>query len=253
VSVTSHPRRLPARYSCLAVVLLLACAALHAAERKSVPNTTRPEERTDATAVARHRHLLGLARKGDVQVLFLGDSITRRWEEAGREAWDEHFAPLRAANFGVGGDGTQHVLWRITAGKELEGLHPRACVLLIGTNNLATNSAPETADGIKAIVRELRRQQPDMHILLLGLFPRGARASDPLRGKVKEVNREVARLDGDKVHYLDIGDRFLEPDGSLSKDVMPDYLHPGKKGFQIWANALLPKLKEVLRNEPLRW
>src|SRR5205807_8320147 len=132
-------------------------------------------------------------------------------------------------------------------GKELEGLHPRVCVLLIGTNNLPTNSAAEVADGIKAIVRELRRQQPDMDILLLGLFPRGARASDPLRGKIREVNREIARLDGPRVHYLDIGGRFLEPDGSLSKEVMPDYLHPGKRGFQIWADAILPRLKEVVR------
>jgi lysophospholipase L1-like esterase len=236
------------RCSWLALGLLLACAVLHAGERKSVPNTTRPEQRTDEAAVSRHRHLCEVARKGDVQVLFLGDSITRRWEESGREVWQQHFAPLKAGNFGVGGDSTQHVLWRITEGKELEGLHPRACVLLIGTNNLTTNSAAEVAEGIKALVRELRRQQPDMHLLLLGLFPRGARPADPLRGKIKEVNREIARLDGPKVHYLDIGDRFLEPDGSLSKDVMPDYLHPGKKGFQIWADAILPRLKEVLRH-----
>src|SRR5262249_45619685 len=157
----------------------------------------------------------------DVKVLFLGDSITRRWEDVGREVWAKRFAPLKAGNFGVGGDGTQHVLWRITAGKELDGLHPRACVLLIGTNNLGTYSPAEVAAGSGAMVGELRGQQPAMHILPLGLFPRGARASDLFRAKVKDVNREIARLDGGKVHFLDLGHRFLQPDGSLSKEVMP--------------------------------
>jgi lysophospholipase L1-like esterase len=244
------------RYLSAAVAGLL---MLSLGQHEPVNTATRPAERLKQQFWKdRHDRFVQRAQKGDVDVLFLGDSITQGWEGNGREAWKEHFAPLKAANFGIASDQTQHVLWRITEGKELEGIHPKVAVLMIGTNNVGGNSAEQIAEGIAAIVKELRLQRPDMQILLLGVFPRaGTRIAkdateakpDQLQPKIKQINQRIARLDdGRKVHYLDIGDKFLEPDGSLSKAIMPDYLHLSKKGYERWARAITPPLAKMLRN-----
>jgi lysophospholipase L1-like esterase len=196
----------------------------------------------------RHHKFLEIAKKGDVDVLFLGDSITHDWEGRGKEVWRERFVPLKSANFGIGGDQTQHVLWRLRDGKELEGISPKALVLMIGTNNLGSNSPEEIAQGITAIVDELKHQLPHGKVLLLGIFPRGNSASNPLRAKIKDVNQRIAKLDdGKTVHYLDIGEKFLEPDGTLPKEIMHDFLHLTPKGYQIWADAIQPTLGEMLK------
>jgi lysophospholipase L1-like esterase len=243
--VTHH--RLLVRSAGLAVVLAAALGTLPAEDKE--PNTAvRPVPHKGKGPEARHQRFLDRAKKGDVEVLFLGDSITQGWEGSGKDVWKERFGPLKAANFGIGGDQTQHVLWRITEGKELEGISPKVAVLMIGTNNMGGNSAEEIAEGIAAIVAELRRQKPDMKILLLAVFPRSAKASDKVRDKIKDVNQRIAKLDdGKNVKYLDIGDKFLESDGSLSKDIMPDYLHLSKKGYQIWADAIGPTLEGMLK------
>src|SRR5207248_1459545 len=177
---------------------------------------------------------------GDVDVLFLGDSITQGWEGNGREVWKENFEPLKAANFGIGGDQTQHVLWRITEGKELEGIDPKAAVLMIGTNNIGSDSAEQIAEGVKAIVAELRKQKPRMKVLLLGVFPRSGPGvakedkvcpADKLQPKVRAINERLAKLDdGKDVKYLDIGDKFLDQSGGLPREIMPDLLHLSAKG-----------------------
>jgi lysophospholipase L1-like esterase len=203
----------------------------------------------------RHKKFVETAKQRDIDVLFLGDSITDSWrtfneerQTGGRRVWEKEFSPLKAANFGISGDRTQHVLWRLQNG-ELEGIQPKAAVLMIGTNNSngTDNTAEEIADGITAIVREVRRRSPSTKILLLGIFPRGAKPN-PQRDKIKEVNAAVAKLDdgGKTVRYLDIGDKFLEPDGSLSPEIMPDYLHLSEKGYQIWADAIKGPLHEML-------
>jgi lysophospholipase L1-like esterase len=213
----------------------------------------------DKGAVGRHEQFLKRAARGDVDLLFLGDSITQGWEGNGKEAWAKHFAPKKAANFGIGGDRTQHVLWRITAGKELEGISPKLAVLMIGTNNAGTNTAEEIAAGVEAIVQELRRQKPDMKVLLLGVFPRSGKsakalkdtnrvAADELHQKIPDVNARIAKLDdGKTVKYLDIGSKFLDAEGGLPKDVMPDYLHLSKKGYEIWAEAIRGPVEEMMK------
>jgi lysophospholipase L1-like esterase len=241
------------------VLALLSLAALAAAAAGQPKNSaTAPEARTGGPA-DRHERFLKRAALGNVDVLFLGDSITQGWEGNGKDAWAKHFEPLKAANFGIGGDRTQHVLWRITAGKELEGISPKAAVLMIGTNNAGSNTAEEIAAGVEAIVKELRRQKPEMKVLLLGVFPRAARpgkelkgadrvAADGLSKKIPEVNERIARLDdGKMVRYLDIGKKFLDADGGLSKDVMPDYLHLSPKGYEIWAEAIKGPVAEMLK------
>src|SRR5262249_12611506 len=179
-------------------------------------------------------------------VLFLGDSITQGWGGA-KEVWEKSFGPLKPANFGIGGDQTQHVLWRITEGKELEGIQPKSIVLMIGTNNMGGNLPEQIADGVTAIVKELNKQRPKAKVLLLGIFPRSAKPTDAVRDKIKLVNERIAKLDdGKQVYYLDIGAKFLDKDGNLTKEIMPDYLHLSKQGYQIWADAILPKLQELL-------
>jgi lysophospholipase L1-like esterase len=207
-----------------------------------------------------HEGFVQIARRGGVNVLFLGDSITDLWRydvlggsQRGKAIWDRDFAPLHAANFGIAGDRTQHVLWRIEHG-ELDGISPKVVVLLIGTNNTGTepdgrmrNSTPEIIAGVTAVVREIRIRLPRTKILLFGIFPRGKK-DDPRRGQIAQINAAIARLDdGTHVHFLDIGREFLEPDGTLSTDIMPDLLHPNARGFQIWADAIKGPLASLMK------
>jgi len=198
--------------------------------------------------VPRHEGFLKEVKKGGIDVLFLGDSITDGWRGGGREVWNKYYKPLRAANFGIGGDRTEHVLWRLNHG-ELEGIHPKVAVLMIGTNNLGSNSPEQIAEGIKAIVDDIRDKSSTTKVLLLGVFPRGFKADDPARAKIKEINDIIAKMDdgGKHVRYLDIGDKFLEKNGDLPRDVMPDALHPNAKGYAIWAEAMQPTLEKMLK------
>ncbi len=232
----------------LVVLLTVAVAAARADDTKADNPAVKPNQRKDDFAVKRHEAFVERAKKGDVDVLFLGDSITQAWEDAGKEAWKKNFEPLKAASFGIGGDRTQHVLWRITEGKELEGIKPRAIVMMIGTNNSGDNSADQIADGVTAIVQELRKQLPETKILLLGVFPRSPKATDSIRDKLKDVNQRISKLDDKKnVRYLDIGDKFLTKDGELTKEIMPDYLHLSEKGYDLWAEAIKGPLEEMLK------
>src|SRR5262245_18697034 len=236
------------RFLCPVVALGLFLGAAAAEDQKPSHNAVTPIPRKDAWWMKRHESFLGRAQKGAVDVLFLGDSITQGWEGAGKEVWKERFDPLKAANFGIGGDRTEHVLWRITKGKELEGIHPKVFVIMIGTNNMGSNSAEEIADGITAIVHELRHQRSHAHILLLGVFPRSPKPTDKARDKIKDVNQRVAKLDEAKhMKFLDIGDKFLTQSGELTKDIMPDYLHLSPKGYKIWADAIQSDLDEMLK------
>jgi len=196
----------------------------------------------------RHEGFVAIAKNGGVDLLFLGDSITDGWRKGGKAIWDKEFAPLKAANFGISGDRTQHVLWRLQNG-ELDGIKPKLAVLMIGTNNLGSNSDDEIVDGIKAIIKELHAKTPATKLLLLGIFPRNVKAEDTARGRIKQINSVIAKLDdgGKTVKYLDIGDKFLEPDGTLPKDIMPDALHPNAKGYQIWADAVSELVLKMLK------
>lgn len=196
----------------------------------------------------RHKQFLKIVAKGDADVIFLGDSITQGWEGAGKKVWAETFSPLKAVNLGIGGDQTGHVLWRITEGKELEPLTPKAAVIMIGTNNMGGHSPEQIAGGVKAIVEELRKQKPNMKILLLGIFPRSAKAADAIREKVKATNVIIAKLDdGKHVFYRDIGEKFLEKDGTLEKKIMPDLLHLSPEGYQIWADAIKDDVQKLTK------
>jgi lysophospholipase L1-like esterase len=215
-----------------------------------------PEPRTFPTNwMSSHEAFVARAKLGGVDLLFLGDSITAGWlwGKGGLNVWNKCYAPRHAADFGIGYDRTQNVLWRIKHG-ELDGLKPKVVVLLIGTNNAGNedngkprNTTPEIVEGVTAIVRELRVRLPEGKILLFGIFPRGEK-NDPVREQVKMVNDQLARLDdGRMVKFMDIGAKFLGPDGMLSRDIMPDLLHPNEKGYQIWADAMESTLNSMLK------
>jgi lysophospholipase L1-like esterase len=206
------------------------------------PDTVVPVPR-DGPWMELHQRFVERAKKGHVDLLFLGDSITQGWN--GNEVWKRFYAARNAANFGIGGDRTQHVLWRIKKG-ELDGIKPKVAVLMIGTNNAGSNTPDEIAQGIDAIVQELRRKLPETKVLLLAVFPRSQKP-DSLRDRLKSVNQKIAKLDdGDHVKFLDIGNTFLQDDGTISKEVMPDSLHLSGLGYRRWADAMEPTLRSLL-------
>jgi lysophospholipase L1-like esterase len=197
----------------------------------------------------RHEGFVEVAKGGGIDLLLHGDSITDWWVqgEANKAMFDKYFAGIRTANFAVAGDTTQGVLWGLRNG-EGQGFQPKAVMLMIGTNNSGGSTAPEMAEGVGAVVLELRKDFPDAKILLLAIFPRGL-PGDPIREKVADANKIIARLDDQKhVFYLDIGPKFLDEKGFLLPDTFrPDNLHPVAKGYDIWGAAVMPKLTELLK------
>jgi lysophospholipase L1-like esterase len=195
----------------------------------------------------RHMAVNERVKQGNVDLIFIGDSITHGWEGAGKEVWGKYYGKRNAVNMGFGGDRTQHVLWRLDNGN-IEGISPKAAVIMIGTNNSNgnDNSPEEIADGMIAICKKLRERLPKTKILLLAVFPRGEKPN-PQREKIAKANDIVSKFaDGKMIHYLDIGEKFLEADKSLSKEIMPDFLHLTPKGYQIWAEAIEAKLAELM-------
>jgi beta-glucosidase len=242
--MTSQRARHPRIFHGLWAVILIAMGSSSIACAQG-PDTVVPAPR-EGLWMEMHRKFVERAQKGHVDLLFLGDSITQGWND--NEAWKRHYGPRHAANFGIGGDRTQHVLWRLQHG-ELDGIEPRVVVLMIGTNNASSATAEEIAQGITAIVRELRQRLPKARVLLLGVFPRGQKP-DATREKLQAVNARIAGLDdGSHVKFLDIGKAFLNEDGTISPEIMPDYLHLSRKGYRIWADAMEPTLWSML-DEP---
>jgi lysophospholipase L1-like esterase len=200
---------------------------------------------------AKHLANQQVAREGNAELLLMGDSITDFWRNpegpfAGKPVLDKHFGKWKIANFGIAGDTTQGVLYRLQDG-EGEGFSPRAIMLMIGTNNTARNSAAEIAEGIGAVVLNLQKRFPESQLLLLGVFPRGRTAADPARATIGQINAIISKLhDGTRVQYLDIGAKFLDADGNIPADVMSDGLHPGPKGYEIWAQAVSEPLNRLM-------
>jgi len=206
---------------------------------------TEPSPRDDA----RHQSFLDVAKAGNIDLLFVGDSITDWWRQANRglPVWNEYFGAYKAANFGIAGDTTQGVLWRMQNG-ELAGFNAKLIVLMLGTNNINRNPNADIADGDRAIITEFQKRQPQAKVLLLGVFPRGPLADNPFRASIKEINAKLATFaDNQRVFYMDIGDKFLAADGTLPADIMPDGLHPNEKGYRIWADAISGRVKELLQ------
>ncbi len=197
----------------------------------------------------RQAHVLQRAKDapGDYVIEFIGDSITQGWEGKGSNVWQEFYGQRKVINMGVSGDRTQHVLWRLNKANSM-AIKAKVAVVMIGTNNSNNNdnTEAEILEGVTAIVNQIRTAPAGTKILLLGIFPRNPSFSLQ-RGKILQVNQALARLDdGSHIFYLDFGSQLIENDGSISKSIMPDALHPNEAGYRIWANATEPKLKQLL-------
>ena len=197
----------------------------------------------------RHEGFVETAKQGNIDLLLHGDSITDWWVQgdANKAMFDKYFGQYRTANFAIAGDTTQGVLWGLKNG-EGQGYQPKAVMLMIGTNNTGQFTGPEIAEGVGAVVGELRRDFPSAKILLLAIFPRGV-PSDPVRDKIAEVNRIISRLDDKKnVFYMDIGKQFLDDKGVFLPDSFrTDNLHPQAKGYDIWGQAVSAKIAELMK------
>jgi lysophospholipase L1-like esterase len=192
-----------------------------------------------------HRKFTLQARRQANDVVFLGDSFMEGWGGAGKAVWKSQLAPLNAVSFGIHGDYTQNVLWRVLNG-ELSG-RPRVAVVMVGFNNLADGQSPaETIAGITAVVKAVRSVSPGTRVLLLGILPCGPRPGTTARARIEQVNAAISRLADDSVTYLDIGRRFLQRDGTISTTVLADYVHPTPAGYQIFAAAIRGPLRGLL-------
>ncbi|MFA5689840.1 MAG: platelet-activating factor acetylhydrolase IB subunit [Kiritimatiellales bacterium] len=216
-----------------------------------------PVDRTDRDWwMPRHEEKLAAIQSGNVDLVFIGDSITHGWEGKGKEAWDEYFTPRNAVNLGFSGDRTEHVLWRIDHGG-LDGINPEVAMIMIGTNNSGRDSAEEIADGIKAIVARIRHKLPETKILVLAIFPRGdaAQRADKTGdatynekwAKNDQASETVAKIaDNKKIFYLNINQAFLDADGVLRRSVMPDLLHLNEDSYRVWAEQVDPMISRLM-------
>ena len=246
-----------------------------------------PEPRREAWWQLRHNSINHWAKRGPVELLFLGDSITQGWGKIipppkkkdskdkvtadtpfedfeGNASWKKHYASRKPLDAGIGGDQTQHVLWRIDHGL-LDSIKPRVVVLMIGTNNSGDkgNTGEEIGEGVIAIIQKLRAKLPEAKILVLAIFPRGdddPAYAKPTKGvvvtrarlgarnqKLVTANAMIAKAaDGKMVYFMDIGPKFLDKNGQLPRDIMYDYLHLTAKGYEIWAESIEEKVAELL-------
>jgi len=231
----------------LAILASLSLAGL--AQVVSKNSATDPAPRPDKGWQDRHSKFVERIKKGDADLLFIGDSITQGWEGSGKGVWAHEFESKKAVNLGIGGDRTQHVLWRLENG-EINGIAPKAAVVMIGTNNLGANTNEEIVAGITSIVKKLNDKLPKTKVLLLGIFPRGEKADNPLRTRIMAINAEIAKLNNKKsVFYKNIGGQFLAEDGSLPKATMPDFLHLSSNAYETWADAIEDDLEDLMESK----
>lgn len=230
-----------------------------AADNPAATPTKRNDWSTPVSALWMQKAKKQKEAEGAIDVLFVGDSITHLWMNDprwpnGQKIWDKNYKLLKAVNFGVAGDRTDHLLWRIDNDKMIDGLTPKVTILLIGVNNLTgwtgRKDRPEqVAAAITMIVDRLKQKMPMTKILVLGVFPCMADATNPIREQIRRVNEITAKLhDGKTVWFLDFGDKLLRPDKAADKSILRDELHLSEKGYEVWAKNMNPYLLDLLNN-----
>lgn len=205
------------------------------------PNNDRP-----SWWYSRHQKVCEQVRNSNAGLLMIGDSIMQGWEDEGHALWQQFYEKRQAVNLGFDGDRTDHLLWRLENG-EVEGIAPKIAVVLIGTNDIAMGrSARHTASGIQAILSALQRRLPDTKIVLLSIFPRSATRYDRLRQTIDATNDLIAHYaDSKQVFYLDLTKQFVDEKGYIPKELMPDFVHPSKLGYQIWAETMEETIEKL--------
>lgn len=233
----------------LATVLLMPSLTVAARERPTVPSPRTVDYDWMSAATWRQKHEANVARaaQGGCDILLLGDSITEGWNST--TLWQDKFPSLSVVNFGIGGDTTANLLWRLENG-ELGNLRPRIVVLMIGTNNLGRNEddPPKVVNGIQAIISLLHSRLPSAKIFLLGIPPADQEPKTKMRKRIAEANRRMAQNldDGHSILFHDLGPVLLEPDGRISPEIMADFLHPTPAGYQRMADVIFPKIDRLL-------
>ena len=243
----------------IAMIPLLQVERVEAQAANKNPETQRtrknpavtPQSRIVEWWFARHAEKIGEMSKGDIDLLMVGDSITNNFDTVGAKVWKKYFEPRKAINLGFGGDRTNHVLWRLDHLPKLKKT-PKAAVVLIGTNNICwgSDTPSQAAEGVQAVARKLNDLYPEMKVLVLGVFPRRRQLNHAHRKQINELNSYLPELlkDVKNVKFLDIGPKFLDEKGFLSKEMMPDTTHPSEKGHEIWATAIESELKKMFAN-----
>ena len=244
--------------------ITIACSSISADQKPSdLKSNKHPsisaEVRLSSWWIARHSENMAAIESANdpkkdqkIELLMVGDSITHNFDKGGpgEKVWKKYFTPLNALNLGFGGDRTNHALWRLDHLPQLKTA-PKAASLMIGTNNICWGSdqPKQAADGIHAIAKRLNEMYPDMEILVLGVFPRRRNLDHPHRKEIIELNSYLPGLIKDipNVTYLDIGQNFLDDKGFLSEEMMPDTTHPSEKAHEIWAKAIMPTLKKLMK------
>jgi lysophospholipase L1-like esterase len=236
------------RFVALAIFTTFAATvvAQEVKQAKKLDAATTPASRTDKWWQERHKSMNARVKQGNVDLIFVGDSITHGWEGSGKGVWQKYYGSRNAVNLGIGGDQTSQVLWRLDHGN-IDGISPKLAVVMIGTNNSGSQNPEQIARGVTAVVERLKTKLPQTKILLLAIFPRGADNNDGLRKKNAAANVVIAKLaDNKQVFYQDLGPQFVAADGTLSKNIMPDLLHPNAQGYEIWAKAIEPMVAQTL-------
>lgn len=239
-------RKYSRRIFCTVLASLLAVSWVQVGVAQQADHdAVRPVPRSGGW-LKRHERFNTRVKQGNVDLVFIGDSITQAWEGNGKQAWSKYYGKRKAVNLGIGGDRTQHVIWRLDNGN-LAGITPKLAVIMIGTNNSGSNTSAQIAEGVEVIVSQLKKKTPQTKVLILAIFPRGKDANDKRRQVNEGANQQIAKLaDGKQVHYLDIGPKFLAADKTLSKEIMPDLLHLSVKGYEIWASSIEPMVAKLM-------
>jgi lysophospholipase L1-like esterase len=225
-------------------------------EATNVTRFAQPVPQANALFEAAHKMLLEKKTQGVIDVYFIGDSITRRWHSndypAHQKNWQANFHGWNAADFAWGGDSTQNALWRLKNG-ELDGVNPKVVVIMIGTNNIgkmppqSDEFVEDVASGIQAIVDTVRKKAPDAKIVLMGITPRNDNGQTTAMPTINKINDRISGFaDGKSIVYLNINRRLADEGGKLFEGMTEDGLHLSNKGYQIWADALKPLLRDCL-------
>ena len=236
----------------IAAIAMVCAAASFGAIRAVTPVAWNGDP--NCWQMKRHLEKMAAITNGGAKVVFIGDSITHLWETTGKNRWKKYFSAglRRALNLGTSADRTEHVLWRLTEGGELDGYEAKCILLMIGTNNsghFPFDKEPpvDTILGIRRILDVIKEKQPHARTILTAIFPRGADGSDACRQRNNVVNKEIASFaDGKSVIWCDFSDKFLDVKGRLSREIFPDLLHPNSRGYEIWASAVIPLIDKVL-------
>ncbi len=231
--------------------LVLAMMALAFGPAAFAENTAIvPVARTNASWIQRHESMNRQARQGHIDLIYVGDSIVEHFNKQGKEVWEHYYAGRNALNLGISGDRTEHVLWRLDHGN-IDGIAPKLAIVMIGQNNGGHNTAEEIAEGVKAVVQRLRAKLPDTKILLLAIFQRREKPT-PERAVLAKANEIVSKLaDGKMVFYMNINHIFVRPDGTIPRSLMYDFEHPTPLGHRVWAEAIEPKVAELMGDKPI--